>query len=105
MSAKAEIDSLAEWRQNPQLVGEAFKTFSRPWWKLLMRIMQENEHIRLHDSNIAKSSDQKLGQIEGWDLYHGVLKTAALPLQTQGEMPDATFATPEVPAKLDEEKE
>lgn len=104
MSAKAEIDSLAEWRQNPQLVGEAFKTFNRPWWKLLMQIMQESEHIRLVDTGVSKTAEQKLGQIEGWDLYHGVLKTAAIPLQTQGEMPPATFE-PEVPAKLDEEKE
>lgn len=93
---KTEITSLVEWRQNPQLLGWALKLFNSREWKLLNYIMQEGEHVRLFDSP-GISSDQKLGRIEGWDLRCNRLKEAALPLSTQGPMPEATFLPADEP--------
>lgn len=104
-AAKTEgIETLEDWRLTPQLVAWAHRRFNDPEGKLLAKIMQESEHVRLHEENPPISAERKLGRIEGWDLYHNFQKTGAKPLQTQGDMPPATFEPEEV-QKQEQEKE
>lgn len=99
-----QVVTLEQWRMNPQLVGWAYKLFNTPEWNLLCRVMQEGEHVRLHDTATPITSDRQLGRIEGWDLYHNFQKKAGEPMQVQGEMPESTFEPEEV-QKQEQEKE
>lgn len=99
------ITRLEQWCANPQLASRAFEFFNSPEGRLLTQIMQEGEHVRLF-ATTGISADQKLGRIEGWDLYNAMLKRACEyePPPSSQEVP-ATFAPPETEEQLEEEKE
>lgn len=83
------ISSLEQWRKSPELVAWAGKMLSSAEWRLLNAIMQESEHVRLWESPGTEPL-QKLGRIEGWDLYNNRLKLAAIGMDTPKEI-EATF--------------
>lgn len=87
------ITKMEQWRKVPELVQWAMKVFGSAEWKLLNQVMQEGEHVRLYDSH-GVDPIQKLGRIEGWDLYNSTLKHASSP--TVGEQfVESTFDPPE----------
>lgn len=88
------IKTLEQWRQNPQLAEWAHKVMNSAEWQMLMKIMERSEHVRHFDQNCEPI--QKLGRIEGWDLYDKRLNEAAVPLTIE-QLPEPTFEDPEVP--------
>lgn len=93
--------TLKEWRANPQLVSWAQKVFGGAEWRALNEIMQNVEHVRLYDTPGLEPL-QKLGRIEGWDLYNSNLLSAASGMFAQ-ELGPPTFE-PDDPTPTDEAK-
>lgn len=86
---------LLQWRSQPELVAWAAKTFNDQRWQKIRQIMQEAEHPRLFH-NKELTAEQKLGRIEGWDLYDSTLKWFAVLHELPKEV-EATFAPAEEP--------
>lgn len=92
------ITKLYDWQSNEQLVAWAHKVFSSAEWELITKIMERDQHVR-HQPQQCEAS-QKLGRIEGWDLFAARLSQFAEPVQIT-DIGEPTFEPPD-PVKKEE---